>query len=293
MSYEEIEHLARILASKGVSSIRLTGGEPLVRRHLHRLIRCLSLIPGIRDISLTTNGLLLENMAVSLGQAGLSRVNVSLDSLRKDRFSWITNPVSQNGNGSPMAILRGLEAARMVGMDPVKINVVLIRGFNDDELDQFAAITRDKDYEVRFIEFMPLSPEGFWCQKKVVSAAEVIARLEVLHGSLVPLGKGSGSGPAVRYRIPGHTGTIGFITPVSQHFCVQCNRIRITADGKLRTCLFSDNETDLLTPLRMGISNISILSLIESALDVKPDGHDIAGGGAFKACTRTMSHIGG
>jgi cyclic pyranopterin phosphate synthase len=242
---------------------------------------------------MTTNGLLLEDKAAFLGQAGLSRINVSLDSLCKDRFFWITNPVQQNGCGNPETILRGLEAARKAGMNPVKINVVLIRDFNDDELDQFAALTLNNDYEVRFIEFMPFGPDGFWGYEKVISAAEIIARLEVLHGPLIPLGRGKGSGPAVRYRIPGYSGTIGFITPISEHFCVCCNRIRITANGKLRTCLFSDNETDLLIPLRTGSSSQVILSLIESALDDKPDGHGFTNGGTFRACARTMSHIGG
>ena len=293
ISYEEIVRLARILAPRGVSSLRITGGEPLVRKHLSRLIRSLSRIPDVRDISLTTNGLLLEEAADTLGQAGLSRVNVSLDTLRRERFSWITHPVLFNGSGNPQAVLRGLDASRKKGMYPVKINVVLMRDFNDDELGEFAALTRDRDYEVRFIEFMPLSPEGFWGHDKVITAKEAMARLEVIHGPLQPLGKGGGSGPAVRYRIPGHTGTIGFITPISENFCVQCNRIRITADGKLRTCLFSDRETDLLSAMRGNTSDEGILSLIEGALKEKPEGHGIADGGNYRACTRTMSHIGG
>ncbi|UCG39706.1 MAG: GTP 3',8-cyclase MoaA [bacterium] len=293
ITYEEIERLARILAPRGVSSIRITGGEPLVRRHLDRLIRSLCRIPGLRDISLTTNGVLLAPLARPLRRAGLSRVNVSLDSLRADRFSWITDPSGRNGSVGPDAILRGLEEARLAGMDPIKINVVLMRGFNDDELEVFAALTRDREYEVRFIEFMPLSPQGFWGKEKVVAAAEVISRLQALNGTLEPLGRGKGSGPAVRYRIPGHSGTLGFITPISEHFCVHCNRIRVTADGKLRTCLFSDRETDLIQPLRSGASDTEIFRLIEAALKEKPDGHGIEEGGTIRTCARTMSHIGG
>jgi len=293
VSYEEIARLAGILAPEGVSSVRITGGEPLVRKNLDRLIRSLSQVPGIRDIALTTNGLLLENEAESLAQAGLSRVNVSLDSLIRERFSWITRFGSQNGHDGPRAVLRGIEAARRTGMNPVKINTVVMRGFNDDELDRFAALTRDRDYDVRFIEFMPLSPEGFWGRESVVPTSEVIARLEALYGPLVPMGRGKGSGPAVGYRIPGHPGTLGFISPISDHFCVHCNRIRLTADGKLRPCLFSDIETDLLTPMRSGASDQEILSLVKGAIREKPASHGIVDGWSFRACTRTMSHIGG
>lgn len=293
ISYEEIERLAGILAPRGVSSIRITGGEPLMRKHLDRLVRSLSRTPGIRDISLTTNGYFLEAQAGPLREAGLSRVNISLDTMKEDRFAWITGP---NGEGSPGGlerVLAGFEEARRAGLSPVKINVVLMRGFNDDELEEFAALTRDRDFEVRFIEFMPMSPEGFWGPEKVVTAAEAIGRLETVHSSLIPLGHGKGFGPAVRYQVPGYKGTVGFISPVSQHFCIDCNRIRITADGKLRTCLFSDNETDLLEPLRKGASGGEILSIIEGALGGKPDGHGMGNGEGVKACTRTMSHIGG
>jgi cyclic pyranopterin phosphate synthase len=296
ISYEEICRLARILAPRGVQSVRITGGEPLVRKHLDSLITSLSQIPEITDISLTTNGLLLEEMAPDLHQAGLSRVNVSLDTLKEDRFQWITDP---NGHGhggdggGVQAVLKGLEKARDAGLSPVKVNVVLMRGFNDDELEAIAELTREQDIKVRFIEFMPMSPDGFWGPAKMMSAAEAIARLETVHGSLERLGKGKGSGPAIRYRIPGFTGTVGFITPISEHFCVNCNRIRITADGQLRTCLFSDNETDLLKPLRSGSSDEEILALIQVALTEKPEGHGIKDGAVIRTCARTMSHIGG
>jgi len=293
ISYEEIERLAGILVPRGVSSIRITGGEPLVRKHLDRLVHSLSHTKGITDISLTTNGYLLKELAGPLREAGLSRANISLDTLNEDRFTWITGPNGEGGSGGLNRVLDGIVEAGRVGLSPVKINAVLMRGFNDDELEEFAALTKDRDFEVRFIEFMPMSPEGFWGPEKVVPAAEAIGRLETVHGSLVPLGRGKGSGPAVRYQVPGYKGTIGFITPVSQHFCIDCNRIRITADGKIRTCLFSDNETDLLTPLRSGVSDEEILTLIEGALREKPEGHGIGRGEGVKGCARTMSHIGG
>ncbi len=293
ISYEEICRLAKILAPHGVKSVRITGGEPLVRKHLDALITSLSDISGISDISLTTNGLLLEEMAAALASAGLSRVNVSLDTLKDDRFEWVTDPNGHGHGGGVQAVLKGLEKAKDAGLSPVKVNVVLMRGFNDDELEDFVELTRDRECEVRFIEFMPMSPDGFWGPSKVMSAAEAIARLETVHGSLERLGKGKGSGPAIRYRIPGFTGTVGFITPISEHFCVNCNRIRITADGQLRTCLFSDNETDLLQPLRSGASDEEILALIQGALTEKPEGHGIRDGATIRACARTMSHIGG
>ena len=293
ISYEEITRLVRILAPEGIESVRITGGEPLVRKNPERLIRSLSMIPGIRDIGLTTNGVFLEKAAEPLARAGLSRVNVSLDSLIPERFSWITRSGSQTGNDGPQAILRGVEAARRAGMHPVKINVVLMRRFNDDELHRFADLTRDYDYEVRFIEFMPLSPKGVWGKESVVPTADVISGLESANGPLIPMDRGKGSGPAVRYRVPGYTGTLGFISPVSDHFCDRCNRIRLTADGKLLPCLFSDIETDLLDPMRSGASDREILSLIESALQEKPSGYNITDGDSKRVCTRAMSHIGG
>lgn len=293
ISYEEIFRLAALLATRGVSSVRITGGEPLVRKHLDRLVRGLADTPGIRDISLTTNGLGLAGAAGALRSAGLSRVNVSLDTLRPDRFTWITSSNGLDHPGSPRQVLDGLDQAVDAGLSPVKVNVVLMRGFNDDELDSFAGLTRDRDMEIRFIEFMPMSPVGFWGPEKVVTAAEAIARLETVHGPLTSLGRGKGTGPAVRYRIPGFTGSIGFITPVSEHFCVHCNRIRITADGRLRTCLFSDDETDLLSHLRSGSPDREILAVIEEALEGKPDGHGMGMGEHVRACKRAMSHIGG
>jgi len=293
ISYEEIARLSSLLASRGVSNIRITGGEPLVRKDLESLLHYLSSIPGVDDISLTTNGYLLEEKARSLREAGLNRVNVSLDTLRDDRFSWLTNPNGDGGSGGVARVLAGIEEAGRTGLAPVKINIVLIRGFNDDELEMFAALTKNNRYEVRFIEFMPMSPEGFWGANKVVPAREVIDRLEAVYGSLERLRPGSGAGPAVRFRIPGFEGTLGFISPVSEHFCTHCNRLRITADGNLRTCLFSDNEINITGPMRGGASDQEILALIQGALNRKPEGHGMSTEGEARGCGRTMGHIGG
>ena len=295
ISYEEILRLATLLAPMGVSSIRVTGGEPLIRKDLERLIRSLSRTSGIEDISLTTNGYLLQELAGPLREAGLSRINVSLDTLREDRFTWITGSNSEEITGGLMKVLLGIKEASRVGLSPVKINVVLMEGFNDDELEDFAALTRDHEYELRFIEFMPMSPKGFWAKEKVVTAAEAMGRLEASCGAFLPLERGKGAGPAVRYRVPGYVGTLGFIAPVSRNFCFDCNRIRITADGKLRTCLFSDSETDLLGPLRSGASDDQILTIIKAALTVKPVGHGMTMGNSqgISGCGRIMGHIGG
>lgn len=293
LSYEEIQRMAAILAPCGVSSVRLTGGEPLVRKHLHRLVRSLAAIPGIDDLSLTTNGLLLADHARELKDAGLSRVNVSLDTLRQDRFRWITDPAGRRKGEDLSAVLKGLEEAESAGLAPVKINVVLIRGFNDDELEGFVELTRTRELEIRFIEFMPMGPNGFWDRDRVVMAEEVIKRLQKDYPGFERLGRSKGSGPAVLYRIPGHSGAIGFITPISSHFCVHCNRVRLTADGKLRTCLYSDAETDLIPLLRGGASDRHILKAVADALTRKPHGHEIATKGVGSVCARTMNHIGG
>ena len=292
ISYEEIERIVRVLAGRGVSSVRITGGEPLVRKHLERLLRALSEIPEISDLSLTTNGTLLADKASSLKAAGLSRVNVSLDTLREDRFRWITHRENTRANTKLSSVLGGIRAASGAGLTPVKINVVLMRGFNDDELMDFVTLTREEEYEVRFIEFMPMGRNGFWSADRVFTAHEAIARIKE-EFELISLGKGRGSGPARRYQIPGHRGTLGFITPISSEFCVACNRVRLTSDGFLRTCLFSDAETDLLSLMRGGCSDLELLGAVKTALDTKPEGHHINDTGPVPSCSRTMSHIGG
>ena len=293
LSYEEIERLVRILAPHGVNSVRLTGGEPLVRKHLPRLIGNLASIPGIDDLSLTTNGILLKQSAEDLKRSGLSRVNVSIDTLREDRFQWITDPEGTRKSDDLPSVLSGLREAYRAGLTPVKINVVLMKGFNDDEIEQFAELTRKDDFEVRFIEFMPMGLNGHWNEDRVMPADEAIARLRKHHPGLEPLGRGKGSGPATRYRIPEYLGTIGFITPISSHFCAQCNRIRLTADGKLRTCLFSDQEIDLIPLLRGSAGDDELFETIRAAIQSKPHGHEISTKGSAASCARIMSHIGG
>ena len=293
LTYEEIVRTAGVLAPYGVSSLRLTGGEPLVRKGLDHLVSSLASIPGIKDLSLTTNGILLGKYAESLKKAGLSRVNVSLDTLKSERFSWITDPQGSRSVDDLKTVLDGLEAARRAGLRPIKVNVVLMKGFNDDELEDFAGLTLDRDWEVRFIEFMPLGPNGFWNRDRVITAAEIASRLRRSFRGLEPLERGEGSGPATRYRIPGHKGAIGFITPVSSHFCATCNRLRLTADGKLRTCLFSDHETDLIPLLRGPATDGEILKTIREAIRGKPRGHGITSEFIPSVCARTMSHIGG
>lgn len=293
LSYEEIERIIKVLAPHGVNSVRITGGEPLVRKHLPRLVQSLSSIPGVEDLSLTTNGILLGQAAADLKKSGLSRVNVSIDTLRENRFQWITDPDGTRKSDDLSSVMAGLKEAWCVGLTPVKINVVLMKGFNDDEIKQFVELTRENDFEVRFIEFMPMGLNGHWNEDRVMPADEAITRLREHYPELEPLGRGKGSGPATRYRIPGHIGTIGFITPISSHFCAQCNRIRLTADGKLRTCLFSDQEIDLIPLLRGSAGDDELFETIRAAIQSKPHGHEISTKGSAASCARLMSHIGG
>ena len=293
LSYEEIVRIVRIFAPRGVTSVRITGGEPLVRKHLERLVTSLSEIPEIKDLSLTTNGILLGKSARALKSAGLSRVNISLDTLKPERFEWITNQSEVAEKASLDDVLEGLRASREAGLDPVKINVILMRGFNDDELMDFVALTEENEFEVRFIEFMPIGHNGFWTADRVITADETISRLNSFCDGLESLGKGRGAGPARRYRFPGHRGTLGFITPISSEFCVECNRIRLTSDGHIRTCLFSDVETDLLAMMRNGCTDDQVVAAVEKGLTVKPRGHNISKTGHQPTCARTMSHIGG
>ncbi len=299
LSYEEIVRVVRLLAGHGVRSVRLTGGEPLVRKHLANLVRDLASVPGVDDLALTTNGLLLERIAGELKEAGLARVNVSLDTLRPDRFAWITRLGEMGREGDEGAgiatVLAGLTAARRVGLTPVKINAVVMRGFNDDELLDFARLAEREDNEVRFIEFMPMGHEGFWADERVVTADEMRERLSRALPALEPIPRGMGAGPARRFRVPGFAGVIGFITPLSSHFCSECNRLRLTADGKLRACLFSDAEVDLLPLLRGSASDDEILDAARKAVAEKQERHGrtVGKGEAPRWCRRTMPLIGG
>jgi cyclic pyranopterin phosphate synthase len=287
LRYEEILRLAGIAARGGVTKVRVTGGEPLVRKGIVGFIKGLASIPGIEDVSLTTNGVLLKEYARKLREAGLKRVNVSLDSLKRERFEKMTRGDRLN------EVLDGLEEAQRAGLAPVKINMVVIKGFNDDEIIDFALVSKEKPYHVRYIEYMPFNTQEGWQRDKCLTAVEIRERIEAALGPLEPvLDATGGAGPARRFRLKGAPGEIGLISPVSEHFCGSCNRLRLTSDGKLRTCLFSDVEADLRTPLRDGSTDEEIERILLAAVREKPKGHAI-NENVFKKCSRTMSLIGG
>jgi cyclic pyranopterin phosphate synthase len=283
LSYEEIERLARVAASLGINKVRLTGGEPLVRPDLVALVRMISQIEGIDDISLTTNGVLLSRYAAELKEAGLNRVNVSLDTLKTDRFKRITGQAQLN------EVLAGIEAANRAGLQPVKINMVVMRGINDDEVIDFARMTIDPGWHVRFIEFMPLGTSEAEALK-TASTEEIRQRLLAL-GKLEPYTGKTGNGPARYYRLPGAKGTIGFISPMTEHFCHSCNRLRLTADGQLRPCLLDDDEVNLKEALRNGASTERLKELIQKAVAIKRERHHLNEGAGPPE--RPMRQIGG
>lgn len=288
LSYEEIATIVRAAADLGITKIRLTGGEPLVRLGLADLVHIIARIPGVDDLAMTTNGILLSRHAAALAEAGLQRVNISLDTLRPERFRNITR------RGRLEDVLAGMEAAQTAGLAPVKINTVVIRGMNDDEVVDLARKTAESAWNVRFIELMPLGngmlTDGGW-RERVVTAKEIRRQIELSLGPLEPAKISAGSGPARYYRLPGASGTLGFITPISEHFCYQCNRLRLTADGQLRPCLLSDDEIDLRTPLRQGAKVEHIRDLLLRGIGSKPMNHHL------DQCqlpgNRVMSEIGG
>jgi cyclic pyranopterin phosphate synthase len=285
LSYEELARLVRVLASMGVHSVRLTGGEPLVRKDLWRLVELLSPIEGLRDLSLTTNGFLLDRQVAGLVAAGLRRLNVSLDALAPDRFFELTRRDALH------RVLAGLEAAEAhPELRPIKVNVVAIRGFTEDEVLRFADLARRKPYEVRFIEFMPLDADRTWSMEKVLPNEEVRAIVERVH-PLVPEGR-EAHGTSTRYSFADGAGSLGFISPVSHPFCSDCDRIRITAEGMLRTCLFSQRETDLREPLRAGATDAELEDVIRAAVWRKELKHRVNEPG-FVQPERSMSRIGG
>jgi cyclic pyranopterin phosphate synthase len=283
LTYEEIITIVRAASELGINKVRLTGGEPLVRLGLEELVRMLAQVEGIDDISLTTNGTLLAKHASSLHEAGLRRVNVSLDTLKPERFREITRC------GNLADTLAGITAARDAGLDPVKINCVVMAGFNEDELTDFALKTRDDGWHVRFIEHMPVSGDES-IDSKFVSVRDVRKRIETL-GTLEPASVSAGNGPAKYFKLPGAGGTIGFITPVTEHFCYQCNRLRLTADGKLRLCLLHEDEIDLRAPLRGGASVEELKGIIGQAILAKPASHHLVEGRGHKG--RPFSQVGG
>jgi cyclic pyranopterin phosphate synthase len=285
LSYEEIARIVALLSSMGVHDVRLTGGEPLVRRELWRLVEMLSGLEEVHDLSLTTNGYLLARQVDDLVAAGLRRVNVSLDSLAPDRFFQLTR------RDSLAQVLEGLEAAQAhPELRPIKVNVVALRDFTEDEVVRFAEFARTRPFVVRFIEFMPLDADQAWTADKVLPNAEIRDMIDAVY-PLEAVGRDR-HGTSRRWRFADGQGEIGFISPVSEPFCGDCNRIRLTAEGMLRTCLFSLHETDLREPLRAGADDSELEAIVREAVWSKELKHHIGDEG-FRQPARSMSRIGG
>ena len=285
LTFEEIERVVALLASMGVRDLRLTGGEPLVRREFPRLAAMLTAIEDLREVSLTTNGYLLERDVDALAEAGISRVNVSIDSLQRDRFFAMTR------RDSLPQVLRGLAAvARRPELRPVKVNAVAMRGFTEEEALPFAEFAREHDFQVRFIEFMPLDADHAWSEDQVLTGEELRQIIHAAH-PMEELAR-EPSATARVFRFLDGRGEIGFINPVSEPFCSDCNRIRLTADGRLRTCLFSIHETDLRGPMRDGAGDDELEAIVRDAVWQKELKHQVGEPG-FRQPARSMSAIGG
>ncbi len=285
MQDDEVLRLARLFASLGFDKFRLTGGEPTVRANVVELVRGIAAIPGVRSLSMTTNGVLLEKLAQPLKQAGLQRVNVSLDTLNPLRFKAITRW------GSFDKVWAGIIAAEQAGLKPVKLNAVIVRGFNEQDVTPMARLSCDHPWQIRFIEMMPFGGATELQRQQVVTADEMIARIQTEVGALQPLNNGELDGEARVYRLPGAVGELGFISSVSMPFCAACTRARLTADGKLRLCLLREKEVDLLTPLRAGATLEDLRQVILNGVWQKPWGHGLTEGEI--ATNRVMSEIGG
>jgi GTP 3',8-cyclase len=285
LSFEEIERIARVLVERhGFRSIRLTGGEPTVRAHLPVLVERLARL-GV-DLALTTNGATLDSLAQPLADAGLGRINISLDTLRRDRFIDITRRDQLDD------VLRGIDAAVAAGLAPVKVNAVMMRGVNDDELVDFARFGRERGVVVRFIEFMPLDATGEWTDEQVVTHSEIVRRIDEVF-PLEALGAEiRGAAPAERFRYRDGGGEVGVIASVTQNFCASCDRVRLTADGQLRNCLFALDHTDLRAPLRDGATDDELAALVAASVAAKWAGHNI-GNVHFIRPSKSMSQIGG
>jgi cyclic pyranopterin phosphate synthase len=284
LTYEEITRFVRIASRFGLRKVRITGGEPLLRRNIHSLVSSIK-ESGIRDVSITTNGVLLSEYAFLLKKAGLDRVNISLDTMDAQRYAEITN------GGDIRHVWEAVREAEKVDLSPVKINVVPIRGLNDDEIVSFANLTFEKAFHIRFIEFMPVGDNSSWDKQKSVSSSEVIDRISTL-GTLERISF-RGRGPSRNYRLRGAKGVIGVISPLTDHFCRVCNRLRLSADGKLRPCLFSREETDIRTPLRKKVPDAEIERLFIETVQGKPRGHRLRKDPASSGFLESMSKIGG
>jgi len=289
LRYEEISRIIRVAVGTGIRKIRITGGEPLTRRGVVDFIASMKAIPGIRDISLTTNGILLADYAEKLFHAGIRRINISLDSLNHEKYKRITR------GGDLTDVLKGIDEVYRIGFSPIKINIVVIKGFNDSEILDFAKLTVNKPFQIRFIELMSLGQNELDRSGKYLSNDTVGAEIRRMY-KLEPVNgeKSRIDGPAKIFRIPGGAGEIGFISPLSHQFCNTCNRLRLTADGQLRVCLLSDAEVDLKKALREGCNDGQLAEMIAAAIIKKPMRHNLAcDKGNIKKCVKDMSAIGG
>ncbi len=286
LRYEEIERFVRVAVSLGIRKVRITGGEPLVRKNLPELIAALTAIEGIEDLALTTNGVLLGEMAEPLYQAGLRRINVHLDTLDRERFIRITR------RDELARVLEGLEACRRLGFDPIKINAVAVKELTEPDIVPLARFGREKGLEIRWIEFMPLDAQGIWDRSKVLLADEILETVGREVAPLVEIPDRDPRAPATEYRYADGGGRIGFIASVSRPFCLNCNRIRLTADGHLRYCLFAIEETDIKPLLRGGAAEEELAAVIRKVVEAKWEGHGI-NTTRFVAPPRPMYSIGG
>jgi len=287
LTYEEMLNVARAAAAIGITKIRVTGGEPLVRKGVVEFCRMLSEIDGLKSLALTTNGIYLAEMAEPLFKAGVRRINISLDTLRPERFEKIT------GYNLLPRVLNGIKRAEQVGMYPIKINTVVMRSINDDEIEDLARLTLDKPYHVRFIELMPTDSSAYGNYESLfIPVEEFMKKINQL-GRVQIEPTTNSYGPAKLCRLPGAVGKVGFIAPISWHFCGSCNRLRLTADGKIKTCLFSQEEIDIKTPLRAGATRDEIINIFGQAVANKPSGHHLSAKDHQNTCQRIMRAIGG
>jgi len=284
LRYEEILRIVRVGVQNGISKVRITGGEPLVRLGVYDFLQQLTAIKGLKDVSLTTNGVLLKNNTARLRAAGIKRINVSLDSMESDNFKTIT------GRDYYHKVWQGLESAIKDGFDPIKINVVVLNGLNERELTDFAGLSIQYPFHVRFIEYMPIGQSNFKPTQQLFTPEikKIISSL----GELIPVDRGENDGPAERYKFKNARGEIGFISPISHHFCSQCSRLRLTANGMLRSCLLSDHQVDLRTHLRSGCSDEKISEILLDTVKNKQQKHTIRESNHFKISSQ-MSAIGG
>jgi cyclic pyranopterin phosphate synthase len=286
LSYEEFLHLIQVAVDMGITKVRLTGGEPLVRKGVIDFCSRLAGLPGLQSLSLTTNGVMLEELAQDVYNAGIRRINISLDTLQPQKFLRITRRDEFH------RVWRGIQAAENVGFNPIKINVVVMRGINDDEVLDLAKLTLDRSYHIRFIEFMGFNNDSNWLHQHYVSADEILANLRTL-APLEQITSRHTNGPACHFHWPDAKGIVGIISPISHHFCPSCNRIRLTADGKLRNCLFSDQEVDIKSSLRQGATDAELSQILRNSIDNKPEKHSLQSDVFRKCQSRPMVAIGG